>query len=152
MSVSPCVCLHMCGRAQRGQKVLDTLELEFQIVVSHLVHTGHWTLVLCNSSKHPPLLSCLSSPSLCFPESIFSWWVLLEFKGTSHRRANYSYVDSESVCRVWIVFLASDWRVCLSLRPVPFWSHCASAFPEAHLFLSLTLVLDTEMDRIRLFQ
>jgi hypothetical protein len=52
MNVLP-VCLRtMCvTSACRGQKVLEHLELELQILVSHHVGAGNQTWVLCQSSK-----------------------------------------------------------------------------------------------------
>lgn len=49
----------MNAGALGGQKVLDSRELEFQVVV----RTGNWILVLCRGTNLTPL-SCLSSPSV----------------------------------------------------------------------------------------
>lgn len=46
--------------AHEGQKrVLDVLELELWMAVSHHVGSGNQTPVLCMSSQHSQLLSCL---------------------------------------------------------------------------------------------
>lgn len=64
---SACLYVYVCAvcgpGAFRGcKRALDSLELEFQMIVSHHVGPGDRTQVLCKSKKCSYLLSHLSSP------------------------------------------------------------------------------------------
>lgn len=47
-------------------RMLDPWELRIQMVVSSHVDAGNKTQVPCTATKHPSLLSHLSSPYICF--------------------------------------------------------------------------------------
>jgi hypothetical protein len=65
-----CLCVTCMTGAHEGQKrVLDPLEQNLQIVVSHHVTAGNWTCVLCKSNKCSYPLSHISDPSTFFSEA-----------------------------------------------------------------------------------
>ena len=66
---------HILG-AGRGQKrLLESLELELQVAVSHYVGAGNGTRVLWKSSECSSLLRHLSSPSFFIPCERISWFI-----------------------------------------------------------------------------
>lgn len=58
------VCVSLCACCLRGpEAILDPLDLEWQMVMTHHVDPGNWSRGLCKRSKCSQLLSHHSSPS-----------------------------------------------------------------------------------------